>query len=167
MQYHRLHKLLFGTTVGVLLLIPVVLLLAPSPAGSSNASMQQLPAFNKFRCLICHSVANPTGAAAPLNSFGRDFQANGNVWDQVLAEMNSDGDRCSNGFELGDRDGDGVFDGETEPLEISNPGDRADCAIALTEGTWGAIKEVFRQQIQFELEEYDGVYDLDPHPQFP
>ncbi|MCZ6766996.1 MAG: hypothetical protein O7D32_08685 [bacterium] len=162
-----MHKLLFGTMAGALLLLPVVLLLAPTPAGSSDASMQQLPAFNKFRCLLCHTVVNPTGAASSLNSFGRDFQANDNVWDRVLAEKNSDGDRCDNGFELGDRDGDGVFDFQSEPLEISNPGNGSDCAIALTRQTWGAIKDVFRQQIQFELEEYEDAYDLDPHPQFP
>jgi len=167
MQNKYLHKLLFGSTAVALSLLPVLLLLAPEPAGSSDTSMQQLPAFNKFKCLICHSVANPAVPAAPLNNFGRDFQANGNVWDVALAQKNSDGDRCNNGFELGDRNGDGIFDDESEPLEVSNPGDGSDCAIALTQKTWGAIKEVFREQIRFELKEYEEDLDFYPYPQFP
>ena len=54
-----------------------------------------------------------------------------------------DGDKCSNGFELGDVNGDGVFDQAGLPQENSNPGDPSDCNIALTERTWSAIKKIF------------------------
>ena len=60
-----------------------------------------------------------------------------------------------------------MFDAGTVPLEVSNPGDGADCAIALSQKTWGAIKEVFREQIRFELELYEDRFDFDPYPQFP
>lgn len=114
----------------------------PDSAEGSEALMQTLPAYNRFRCLICHVDPVPTPASSALNSFGVDFQANGNKWDATLALLNSDSDACPNGFELGDRDGDGALDvGIVE--EHSNPGNTNDCRVALLEGTWGKLKALF------------------------
>jgi hypothetical protein len=78
-----------------------------------------------------------------LNLFGKDFKANEFIWNQTLAAKNSDLDRCTNGFELGDENGDGLVDQASTTMEHSNPGDPNDCSIALDEGTWGIIKHLF------------------------
>ena len=125
-----------------LALAPVVLLLVPRPAESTSELMVRLPAHERFQCMLCHTVATPTQPNDTLNLFGTDFKRNGNVWNRTLAALNSDGDACSNGFELGDRDG----DGKLEPgagMEQANPGDPTDCRVALTESTWGLIKRLF------------------------
>ena len=59
-------------------------------------------------CITCHDNADGgSGCAMPqimscLNPFGLDFRANGNVWNDALALMDSDGDGYTNGEELGD-----------------------------------------------------------------
>jgi len=55
------------------------------------------------------------------NAFGADFKANDSEWDQTLAMLNSDDDRCLNGFELGDENGDGMLDYPGQAMERSNP----------------------------------------------
>lgn len=59
-------------------------------------------------CITCHN--NPDGGGgcdAPpcFNPFGSAFNANGRVWDDTLAMLDSDGDGYSNGIELGDPTG--------------------------------------------------------------
>ena len=138
------HKIVFlGLAVGAFL-IPLVLLLFPQTAGGTNQYMVRLPTYLKFRCANCHISATPTLEANDLNLFGKDFKANGFIWDQTLAGKNSDKDRCSNGFELGDENGDGLVDLASTKEEHSNPGDPNDCSIALTDKTWGIIKNIFR-----------------------
>ena len=124
-----MHKLLFASLAFGLLVLPVVVILAPGTATGTSETMKLLPAFNKYQCGLCHTSTTPILGAADLNVFGNDFKNNGNVWDRTLADMNSDDDRCLNGFELGDQDGDGVFDGSGEVLEHSNPADPNDCNI--------------------------------------
>jgi hypothetical protein len=161
MQMKRVHRVVLGTLAAALVLLPLVALL-PGNVNGSEDQMLGLPAYAKFKCVICHTIANPTVATAPLNLFGQDYLANGGVWNEELATENSDGDRCSNGFELGDQDGDGVFDEQGTPLEHSNPGDPDDCSIALTETTWGIIKDIFSN----EMEQFtdDGLdYDFSTH----
>ncbi|MBP2681917.1 MAG: hypothetical protein H6Q78_1780 [Candidatus Krumholzibacteriota bacterium] len=51
---------------------------------------------------------------------------------------------------------DGTFDYAGAVVEHSNPGDGRDCSIALTQQTWGKIKEVFRS----ELPDYLDFGDL-------
>jgi hypothetical protein len=105
--------------------------------------MQQLPNTARFRCLNCHTVQDPSAAAArTLNPFGTAFRDNGFRWDRTLALLRSDGDNCTNGFELGDQDGDGRSDaGVTQ--ERMNPGE-LDCTLQLNETAWTALKALFR-----------------------
>lgn len=134
---------------GATLLILVALMAAgPLPAGASDALMTSLPAYSKYRCANCHTSSTPTAQNATLNVFGTDFKNNGLVWNPALALLNSDGDRCLNGFEIGDYDGDGVFDGAGNVVEHSNPGDASDCTIAVDEATWGVIKDLFGEEIR-------------------
>ena len=121
-----------------------LLLFGPRAASGTEALMGQLPSFSRFRCLICHTTAVPTEESKDLNTFGVDFMANGGVWDITLALKNSDNDACPNGFELGDRDGDGKLDAGIA-REHSNPGNPADCRVALTEGSWGKLKKLFEE----------------------
>lgn len=161
-MWHRtMHRIIFVGSAVVLLALPVVILLSPVPVTSTDTAMRQLPAFNKYQCALCHTTAAPTPDANALNAFGRDFRDNGNVWNPRLAALNSDGDRCSNGFELGDQNGDGIFDGKGTPLESSNPGDASDCTIALTESTWGIIKSIFGNEIQQYQEPFEDYLDID------
>lgn len=60
-------------------------------------------------CITCHN--NPIGGTGCpernkcLNSFGMAFAMNGLVWDDRLADEDSDGDTYTNGQELGDPEG--------------------------------------------------------------
>jgi len=129
-----LGSLAFGAGVGLALM-------AGEASGTADL-MGRLPVSSRFQCRICHTITAPAPGNAALNVFGVDFLANGSKWDAVLAARNSDTDGCSNGFELGDRDGNGVLDlGVTE--EQSNPGVSNDCAVPISETTWGLIKKLF------------------------
>jgi hypothetical protein len=109
------------------------------PASATEDLMASLPpVVSPFECLICHQTVD----SPSLNAFGEDFLANGLVWNDVLAEMNSDGDGCSNGVELGDVDGDGRNEGNIVQLQ-NNPGED-DCAAATVDSrTWGELKALF------------------------
>ena len=146
MRNRWIHKILFGGVALGFLLLPVLMLI-PEPVQSTSGMMFNLPAYNKYQCTICHTTAAPVEGDSPLNVFGDDFLANGMIWNRELAEKNSDGDKCTNGFELGDRDGDGIFDEGGIPSEVGNPGDAADCSIALTYKTWGLIKDIFSTEM--------------------
>lgn len=125
----------------VLVAIVCSLLCAPGGAEATTNEMLKLPAYNTYQCTICHTVSRPTTGSAELNPFGVDFLLNGKVWNKTLALKNSDGDKCPNGFELADLNGDGTPD-EPGGNENSNPGVQ-DCNIALSKQTWGIIKELF------------------------
>ncbi|NIM19044.1 MAG: hypothetical protein GTO51_01515 [Candidatus Latescibacteria bacterium] len=140
------HRIFFAVAVIGMVLCPILLVLVPLDAVGTSHFMTYLPAYEKYRCAICHVSAQPTQTSYELNLFGEDFKRNGNVWNQTLANLNSDRDRCSNGFELGDADGDGFPDQPSSPVEHSNPGDPKDCTIAVTEKTWGIIKELFSRE---------------------
>ncbi len=112
-------------------------------AGATTAYMQRLPASSQFRCLNCHTVQDPASAAqAGLNSFGVAFRDNGFKWDGTLAAMRSDSDPCTNGFELGDSNGDGRLDSNVT-AERSNPG-QSDCTLQISEQAWSELKKLFR-----------------------
>jgi len=121
----------------------VIASLAPSLAFGTTLHMQQLPNSSRFRCLNCHAVQDPSPAAArTLNPFGEAFRENGFRWDRGLASQRSDADNCTNGFELGDQDGDGTRDpGVTQ--ERKNPGE-LDCTLQLDEAAWTTLKKLFR-----------------------
>ncbi len=60
-------------------------------------------------CITCHN--NPdggSGCSMPpcFNPFGMAFNGNGRMWNETLADMDSDGDGYTNGEELGDPEGD-------------------------------------------------------------
>lgn len=114
-----------------------------APAFATALLMEKLPTSDRFRCLNCHTTQDPASTAqAELNPFGAAFRSNNNNWDARLARLRSDGDNCTNGFELGDVDGDGKLDHGIEQ-ERSNPGE-AGCTLQLTQETWGRLKDLFK-----------------------
>ena len=118
----------------------LVLLGTSAAAWASPEHMQKLPSSNLFGCLICHETAAPE--TANLNGFGNAFEDNDSRWDATLAAQSSDEDGCTNGFELGDEDGDGKLDNNVT-LERYNPG-QDDCPLQIRETAWGALKDLFR-----------------------
>ena len=125
-----------------LCILTAALVGAGVPASATQLFMEKLPVATPFQCLNCHSVQNPTAATAAVNPFGAAFKANGFKWDAILAAKSSDDDNCTNGFELGDADGNGILD-EHVTTERSNPGQR-DCTLQLTTTAWTALKLLFR-----------------------
>ena len=101
--------------------------------------MQILPVYRLYRCKLCHQSAVPS--SGDLNQFGKDFRTNGYMWDETLADMDSDGDQYKNGLELGDEDGDGVPE---VLIERSNPGDPLNNPTTIDRTTWGIIKNLFK-----------------------
>ncbi len=156
MSVRKLHKIVFALFVAAACLaLLAALVMSPQPATSTTDLMLRLPAYQKYKCALCHTSAAPTLESNALNAFGRDFAANESLWDRTLALVNSDDDKCLNGFELGDQEGDGVYDYAGQALEHSNPSDPADCSIALTMKTWGKIKEIFRSELPDFLQDQD------------
>ena len=141
MNTHLWHMV---TSLAAAALLSLPLLAIVDDAAGTEALMTKLPSSSRFSCLICHTTAAPTVESNDVNPFGVDFVANGLKWDAILAAKNSDGDGCPNGFELGDRDGDGRLDpGLTS--EPGNPGDPGDCTVAIDAATWGELKKLFEE----------------------
>lgn len=114
-----------------------------SAAAATELDMAQLPVVVPFECQICHVDERPTSFQFDLNAFGADFLANGRIWNATLAALDSDGDGCTNGVELGDADGDGQADGNVTRLQ-NNPGNPGDCGnLVIDARTWGALKALF------------------------
>ncbi|UCG51137.1 MAG: hypothetical protein JSW58_13190 [Candidatus Latescibacterota bacterium] len=157
MSDNPLHRIVIGGFALAAVVAPMAMLLLADHVASTTESMIVLPAYNKYRCALCHTTGSPTEGEADLSVFGVDFRDNGKIWNRTLALLNSDNDKCLNGFELGDQDGDGVYDYAGEVMEHSNPSDSADCSIALNVSTWGVLKEIFRS----ELQQYLGDEELD------
>ncbi|MHB8078028.1 MAG: hypothetical protein ACYDIE_02065 [Candidatus Krumholzibacteriia bacterium] len=136
-----MERLLARSLTTIIVVLAVLALVAAVNANTTH--MAQLPSSAKLGCANCH--VNGTSSQAPsveLNGFGRDFKNNGMVWNSTLAAMDSDGDRCLNGIELGDADGNGIPDAG-QSVQTSNPG-IADCQPStLDETTWGALKSLF------------------------
>lgn len=125
----------------------VAVVLGLGCAGAARATsldMSRLPVAVPNLCLACHVSVSPTAGNAALNVFGLDFRANGRIWDSDLAALDSDGDGCLNGVEVGDSDGDGSADGNVTS-QAGNPGVADDCGSgpAFDERTWGALKAMF------------------------
>ena len=118
----------------------LVLLGSATTSWATPVLMQQLPVSSKFACLICHDTAEPV--SADLNAFGTAFEQNDKRWDSQLAAQSSDTDGCTNGFELGDENGDGQLD-EGLSTERYNPGND-DCELQIREAAWGALKKLFQ-----------------------
>ena len=129
---------------GLLVTALLALGLAAVPVGATELDMDQLPITNPFECLACHTTADPSPGSFALNPFGDDYLQNGRVWDSNLAHLDSDGDNCLNGVEVGDSDGDGVADGNVDE-QAGNPGVADNCGSGsqIDEKTWGALKAMF------------------------
>lgn len=124
----------------------LLLLLAAAPVWATQQLMEeQLPLHVPFGCINCHNEgAAPSAGDPALNVFGLDFAENDNIWDNYLARLDSDGDGCTNGAEVGDVDGNGERDNGVEE-ESSNPGLDGDCSSAsvMDQATWGELKAMF------------------------
>lgn len=125
-------------------LVMMVLMGLAGSARATEQDMAQLPLAEPFECLTCHTSENPGPGSFALNAFGDDFLQNGRLWDLNLAQMDSDGDNCLNGVEVGDSDGDGFVDGNVEE-QAGNPGVADECGSGslIDERTWGALKAMF------------------------
>ena len=124
------------------LCVALVALVSACPAFATATFMQRLPTSTAFRCLNCHTVQDPAAANAALNPFGQDFKNNGFQWNTTIASRSADGDNCTNGFELGDENGDGIADANVT-RERFNPG-QTDCTLQITPQAWSALKTLFR-----------------------
>lgn len=115
-----------------------------SGAEATEFDMSRLPVSAPNLCLTCHTNASPSASNFTLNVFGLDFLANGKLWDSNLAQLDSDGDGCLNGVEVGDSDGDGNPDGNVTE-QAGNPGvyDDCDSGALVDEKTWGTLKAMF------------------------
>ncbi len=122
----------------------VLVCLWTGAALATPLDMEKLPVTSPNLCLTCHTDVNPSAGAADLNDFGLDFLTNGRVWDSNLAQLDSDGDGCLNGVEVGDSDGDGNADGNVDE-QAGNPGVRDNCGSGnlVDEKTWDALKAMF------------------------
>jgi len=131
-----MEKVIYINSVATML----CLLLLLTTATASEGYMLQLPAYDTYSCMICHTSEEYID---DLNPFGVDYQNYG-VWDSYLAGLDSDGDSCTNGFELGDADGNGELDFGND-AETGNPGAAGDCAAGsvIDEATWGSLKALF------------------------
>jgi len=143
-------KLGFSTgspSAATVLSVCVLLLCAFQSVGSvlaTDVDMARLPVIDPNLCLSCHMIDQPTPARFELNPFGVDYLANGRLWDSNLANLDSDGDGCLNGVEVGDSDGDGEPDGNVDS-QSGNPGIPDECGSGslVDEKTWGALKAMF------------------------
>jgi dopamine beta-monooxygenase len=78
--------------------------------------------------------------SGPRNPFGRDFEANGQVWDKTVCEKDSDGDGRTNGEELGDPNciwtvGSNI---SSDNITITHPGvcEPLDSPVCAVKNTW-------------------------------
>jgi len=135
-RFPALRGLMTGLVLGVCL--------GAAPAQATQADMDKLPVTSPNLCLACHTSESPGAGTADLNVFGVDFLNNGRMWDSNLAQLDSDGDGCLNGVEVGDSDGDGYADGNVDE-QAGNPGVPGNCGSGslVDEKTWDALKAMF------------------------
>ncbi len=106
--------------------------------------VSQVPNGNVNNCLTCHTVSFPVAGNGPRNDFGRLIEdqfltapgSAGNViWNALLASLDADNDRISNGEELQDRFGTWTS-GNPQPGNaalVTRPGDATSSpAVTLT-----------------------------------
>lgn len=98
-------------------------LAAPKEGVAYGKYKGTIPNGKAYSCKTCHGKSNKT---EDLNPFGKDYLANKNMWDSVLAKKDSDGDGKTNGWELGDEEGTWKK-GDKDPdpgRTVYNPGDK-------------------------------------------
>lgn len=101
----------------------VLALTSPSWAISTNVSL--IPNGSFGGCNTCHT----NGGGTARNEFGLDFDATSD-WAQ-LAALDSDGDGCANGAELGDPEGIWTPGDSPDGEAVSLPGDPEDVACSV------------------------------------
>ena len=126
------------------IMVLVVVALAGLPRGvlATDDDLEKLPVTEPNLCSTCHLQEDPQFDFT-LNVFGIDFLENDRNWDDQLAQLDSDLDGCTNGFEIGDSDGNGIADGNVV-VQAGNPG-VSDCGseALVDEKTWGTLKAMF------------------------
>lgn len=125
---------------GLFVLVVCLVAFASGALMSRENLMQRLPVYERFKCLLCHKADPSISGKTDLNPFGVDFRDNDYTWDPILAAMDSDNDGFTNGFELGDDQGNHT---PSVSRERSNPGDPHDRPSSVNEETWGVIKKLF------------------------
>ncbi len=156
-------RLRAGSAVLALAVVVVTVAGLIQAASATQDQMWRLPGFSGDRngCLICHvgpsvtsQTVNPTdwiNAETSLSSFGKDWVRSGRTWSVPLAAGNSDGDACTNGFELNDENGSWQYNPNGPQIARpagSNPSDATDCALPLNEQSWGVLKAFFREDFR-------------------
>jgi len=133
-------------------LLGVAWLATPASSYAGEDDLRALPTENRFGCLNCHAGNGATATTVPastalnLNQFGLDWLNFGSVWSPEFAAQNSDGDGCSNGFEMGDPAGSWTPTDSRISIPLAdqrNPGDASDCALPIGEDSWGTLKSLF------------------------
>lgn len=88
--------------------------------GAKLTDVKKIPNGKKNSCENCHLPG--TESKDKLTQFGKDYDANGKKWDAALAQKDSDGDKMTNGQELGDPSG-AWKKGDSDPSgAVFNPG---------------------------------------------
>lgn len=138
--------------VGLIAALVTTAVALASPVGATVTAQDKVPP-NSFGCTLCHAGTGvtatevPPAVAATLQPFGNDWVSlaadeSGRSWaDMVAQSMDSDGDLCSNGYELGDPDGNYFEDQQLEDRD-QDP-NRDDCTLPLDEQSWGNLKALF------------------------
>jgi hypothetical protein len=91
-----------------------------SNAGAKLTDVKKIPNGKKNSCENCHQPG--TESKDKLTPFGNDYNANGKKWNDALAKKDSDGDKMTNGQELGDPAG-SWKKGDSDPSgPVFNPG---------------------------------------------
>jgi hypothetical protein len=99
------------------------LIVLASPAGAKLIEVKKIPNGKKNSCENCHLPG--TESKDSLTPFGNDYNSNKKKWDASLAHKDSDGDKMTNGQELGDPDGTWKK-GDSDPSgPVFNPGSAA------------------------------------------
>jgi hypothetical protein len=100
----------------------ILVLATSTPAQARPTYPNTIPNGTVESCDTCHT----SGPGSARNAFGLDYAADSD-W-SVLAGLDSDGDGCTNGEELGDPDGTWTV-GSTPPFGFASlPGSAADAA---------------------------------------
>jgi hypothetical protein len=106
------------------LVVGAVVCLALPEVSARSFRVNQLPNGNVLGCANCHVSPSGGGARNPFGQAVGAITGSSSIpfWSASLAALDSDGDGFSNGFELGDPEGDGNV---TPGWKVTNPGSAA------------------------------------------
>jgi hypothetical protein len=125
----------------------VVVCASLGSARATDLDAAKIPS-NDYGCTLCHAGPSatvdfiPPGGSESFTSFGEQWLGLGATVNErswaTMADLNADDDGCSNGYEMGDPDGDGL-DVTARSLNPSS----TDCVLPLDEQSWGNLKSLF------------------------